>query len=169
MQLIDDKGRVLGIINIVDLTVLLFLISTVSGFAWLDYTGILFEDFSDFNPKKEVFFDKQIEVILMEQPIPEVTLLKQEINRLNDTKDIPLRILRITSIKQRLATADYESVHIERRKNYYDITLLLAVRTKFDALEKVHYYEDTKLAPGNHLDINTGFFNAKATIINVLL
>ncbi len=163
MQLIDEKGKVLGIINIVDLTVLLFILSTVTGFWWLLQTGNLLKDFSDFNPKKEVFFDVKTEVILTKRTPADVALLKSEIERLKETKNIPVRIFNITQIKPTLITQG--SVQVEGK--FFDAALFLNIRAKFDPLEKVYYYEGMRLDPGKEILINTGFFNKKGTIINV--
>jgi len=163
MQLIDEKGRVFGVVNIVDLTVLLFIVSATTGFWWLLQTGNLLKDFSEFNPKKEFFFDAKTEVVLTKQTTVDITLLESEIERLKNTEHIPIRILKITKIEPSLNTLG--SITVQGK--LLDATLLLSVRAKFDPLEKVYYYNGMPLMPGKDIPINTGLFDKQGKIINL--
>lgn len=152
-KIIDDKGKVFGVINIIDLTVILFLISTISGFAWLIYTGELFKDH---NPAKKLFVDKYIEVMFNAQPNSTILLLQNEINK-QENSEARLKIINITSVKNSIEKTGAIEV---TNNNLFEIIISVRVKAYFDKRQNVYYYKGTPLKPSENLSLEiTDTFN----------
>ena len=65
MPIIDYNGRIFGIVNVIDLAILIFFISLITGFLNLSQSGELY---SDHDPAKKFFLEKNVSVILKDQP-----------------------------------------------------------------------------------------------------
>lgn len=165
MQLIDEKGKVFGIINIIDLTILLFLTSTITGFGWLYYTGDLFRDL---DPARKLYAEKDAELLLENQSRSILRVIEREIGTLNNNQTLSLRLLAITT-----------TPHIEKkgpveitRNETYDIILRATVPTISDLNTAIPYYNHpTKgyipLVNGTLLTITIAHFDLNATIISM--
>ena len=82
IRIIDDKGRIFGIVNIIDLTVVLFILAVITGFFWLAYN----DKFQD------IFKGKVIDLTRAAQETPKdanvtVTIFKQPHFITNQFKD----------------------------------------------------------------------------------
>ncbi len=72
MRIIDEKGRVFGIINIIDLLFFLIVFFLVTGVLWLSYTGDLFRDF---DPNKKEYIPKIVDITFQRQSSAILALL----------------------------------------------------------------------------------------------
>lgn len=99
MKIIDDEGRIFGIVNVIDLTVILFIISAITGFSWLVYTGELFKDH---DPYKRNIVQKEIVISIVNPDTDFIDAVKKEILR---TKNITIetKINKITLEKIKTA------------------------------------------------------------------
>src|SRR3989338_2194702 len=115
MQIIDDKGKVLGIINIIDLTVLLFIISTITGFWWLMHTGELFKDQ---NPAKKLFMEKDVEILFKTRSDLIVAAIQDEIIKQQYSEE-RFKVIKIISIEK--SVKKIGSIEITKN-DLFDIT-----------------------------------------------
>lgn len=146
IKIIDDKGKVFGIINIIDLTVILFLISTTAGFAWLIYTGELFKDH---NPAKKLFVEKDVDVLLIAQPNSTIQILRDaRNNQINSEERITL--INVTSIKKSVKRTGAIDI---LNNNLFDIIISVRVKSYFDRRQNVYYYKGTPLKPTENLSL----------------
>ena len=135
MDLIDEKGKVLGIINIIDLTILLFLVSVITGFFWLVYTGELFKDH---DPVKRRYVYLNVTALLLKQTYSDLQLLEQEIIRQDDDIRKP-KVFTIFNATP--STIESGVITIPQKKQlYFDVLLMIQIPTKFDALANKSYY-----------------------------
>ncbi|GEM_PF-5993183 len=134
MKLIDNNGKVFGIINIIDLTASLFLISAITGFSWLVYTGELF---SDHDPARKLFVEKEIELFLTNQQESTVIKLKDTMQKtINDTNAL-IRVTNITSnkhCKRDLTNNTTDIICI------YNVNLNLKLKTQIDKSTNEYYF-----------------------------
>ena len=171
MHFIDTKGRVFGIINILDLIVLLFFVSTVTGFFWLLNRG----DFSrDFDPFKREYTEKEVEVGMQGISFATLTLIQLEHERIERTierkeavrpehKDtFPLRILNITSLK-----SYRDEMRVSTEDALYDISLVLRLKANYDPFKGVFFYHGIPLLKGSALMLETEQLSVKTIIIEV--
>ena len=158
MKLINENGKVLGIINIIDLTVLLFIISAITGFSWLIYTGELFKNH---NPYYKQFIEKDVEVILKNKIPQEILLLKDEMTKLKDS-DSGIKILNVT-VSQTKTSLNQGGIEIIT--NSYDAILLVRLKTHFDKYKNLYYYHSSPIEIGQTFEMETGLYNITATII----
>ena len=170
-NIIDENGKVFGIINIIDLTVLLFVVSAITGFAWLMYTEELFRDH---NPANKLFIEKNVEIILKNQSNTTITLLRGEMRRTGDDKTALLRIINTTFKKElRVISANNNTKSVE----LYTVILNLKLKTQVDkstnisyfyvGVDNGKYYEDIMLQPNKTFQLITGKINVTGRIIKI--
>lgn len=134
MKLIDNNGKVFGIINIIDLTALLFIISAITGFLWLVYTGELF---GDHDPARKLFIEKEIEFILKNQQEQIMPKLEEAMQKtINDTSAL-IRITNITSNKH--CEKDLTNTTTDIICSY-DVNLNLKLKTQIDKSTDEYYF-----------------------------
>ena len=150
MKIINDKGKVFGIINIIDLTVLLFIISTITGISWLIYTGELFKDH---DPAKITFQKKKVELFIDNQT-------ENTIKQLSKIK-LPEKISDNIQLDNTKIERTNEQINILTNTkntsiNSYNITFWLDLKTQTDFYTKTIYvYDGIKPMP---LEENQHFF-----------
>lgn len=137
MQIIDKNGKILGIINIIDLTVLLFLTSTITGISWLVYTGELFKD-HDY--KKKIYTDKTIEIEAIIETHSELEAIKKIMHASQKSEFTSLKILNITT-EYLPANIIEKKKHFEIiKKNTLNLKATIILKTLKDYYTGIYYY-----------------------------
>lgn len=144
-MLIDEKGRILGKINIIDAFVLLFIFITITSIFWLSYTGDLSRNL---DPAKKLFIEKNITAIVLDQELSTIELIE---NKTATTDELSVKIINasINSLMQ--------------QNNKYNILLQLKIKTFHDKFLDTYYFNETPLIFGNTIRIES--INKTATIL----
>lgn len=158
MHVIDDEGRVFGIINIIDLLVFLMVFFLIVGVLWLSYTDDLFRDF---DPNKKEYVSKIVDVTFSRQSSAITALL-------NDSSGITtnprITITNISSVKESMQS----EICVGRPINdSYDITVRAELKTYSDRNTHTLYYYNDSLHDGLSVNLNIGNLTIVGNIIAI--
>ena len=152
MPIIDYNGRIFGIVNVIDLAILIFFISLITGFLNLSQSGELY---SDHDPAKKFFLEKNVSVILKDQPNSTKRYLEEGIQSVNDNASL-MSILQVRSLSIR---------QYSNNKTSEDLLVLLQAKTFYDKNQDTYYYKSMPLKYTESLHINLSNIDANSTIV----
>ncbi|MBI2564612.1 DUF4330 family protein [Candidatus Woesearchaeota archaeon] len=157
MHLIDDKGKIFGAINVIDLTVLLFVIlSGLTFYKYIilqDWPVILNQTLEKFSPQQKIqepVVKKKITLLVEDQP-----------EFIKDAVKPGLKIYRDNSV-----AALVESVKIIANKNKYDLVInLLATLEKNQ--NNLILKNDAIVKINKELKLNTELLDLTGIVVDI--
>lgn len=159
MPIIDEKGRIFGFINIIDFFVILFLITTITGFLHLAYTGNLYKDF---DPQKKEHIKKVINLNIQKQTFSDISEFKKQLNLEESNNVSRSQNINITSFE--LSTQTCVETTPEDR---YDLQITATIDAYLDRTSSTYYYENQQLIIGVPFYLEMGGKNYTTQILNI--
>jgi len=165
MGLIDDKGRVFGIINIIDLTVLLFIAVVITGVFWLAYN----DKFEDIFKGKVIDLTRaaqespkyaNVTITLFKQPYFIANQIKENITIFHGSQQIIINKIKNTPSKIEINNVPFS----------YDIELTMQLKLTKINERYVYKYLPTEYAAlliGSNFTIKTEKFEVSGITTNI--
>jgi len=170
LQILDNNGRLFGIINIIDLTFLLFVLSAVLGGIWIFERGDLYKDF---NPYEREYEEKKVVLVLKNQTdfsiYDLIKYLRVSEEMENDMKvskqgnltlvhkdTLPFKILDVTNVTR--AAQDHR---------LYNVVLSAKLKANFDICQGIYFYKGQPLEKGNQFSIHSDFLDFTGEIVDL--